>query len=51
MLDLKWESCDINVEECGNISKLSKLDDIGTSLRLFELFFDNALVEMIVGYT
>ena len=28
---------------------LSKLDDIGTSLRLFELFFDHALV--IAGYT
>ena len=51
VLDLKWESCDINVVECGNASKPSKLDDIRTSLRLFELFFDDVLVDMIVGNT
>ena len=48
---MKWESCGINVVGCGNTSKLSKLDDIGTSARLFEWFFDGALVDMIVGYT
>ena len=48
---MKWESCNINVVECENASKLSELDDIETSLRLFELFFDEALVDMIVGYT
>ena len=31
--------------------KFSKLDDIVTPLRLLELFFDDVLVYMIVGYT
>ena len=48
---MKWESWDINVVERADVSKFSKLDDIGTPLRLFELFFDDALVDMIVGYT
>ena len=30
---------------------ISKLDDNGAPLRLFELFFDNILVYMTVGYT
>ena len=34
--DLKWESCDINVVECGNASKPNKLNDIWTSVRVFE---------------
>ena len=29
----------------------SKVDDIVTPLRLFDLFFNNVLVDMIVGYT
>ena len=48
---MKWEICDINVAEQTNIPKFSKLDDIGTPLRRFELFLDDALVDMIVGYT
>ena len=48
---MKWENSDFNVAEQANISKFSKLDDTGTPLRLFELFFDDALVDMIVGYT
>ena len=50
VLDMKWENCDINVEEWVNIPKFSKLDDIVTPLRLLELFFDDALA-MIFGYT
>ena len=34
-----------------NTGKFSKLDNIVTSLRLLELFFDDMLVDMIVGYT
>ena len=37
--------------EQANIPKLSKLDDIGTLLRHFELFFDDALADMIVDYS
>ena len=48
---MKWENSDINVVERANISKFSKLDDIVTPLRLLELFFDDVLVDMIVGYT
>ena len=39
VLDMKWENRDANVVEEANIPKFSKLDNIGTSLRLFELFF------------
>ena len=45
-LDLKWENDNINVVDQANIPKLSKLDNIGTSLRYFELSFDNALIDM-----
>ena len=48
---LKWENRDINVAEQANIAKFSKPGDKGTPLRHFELFFDDALVDMIVGYT
>ena len=48
---MKWESVDINVVEQANTVKFSKLDNIGAPLRLFELLFDNALVDMIVSYT
>ena len=30
---------------------LSKIDDTMTPLRLLKLFFDDVLVDMIVGYT
>ena len=48
---MKWESSDINIAQRVNIPKFSKLDDIVTPLRLLELFFDDVLVDMIVGYT
>ena len=35
-LDMKWENGNINVVDQANIPKLSKLDNIGTSLRYFE---------------
>ena len=41
----------INVAELSNIPKFSKLDEIVTLLRLLQLFFDDILVDMIVGYT
>ena len=50
-LDMKWENRDINVVEQANISKLSKLDNIVISLRYFELFFGDALIDMSVRYT
>ena len=48
---MKWEICDIYVVERANISKFSKLIDRVTPLRLLKLFFDDVLVDMIVGYT
>ena len=51
VLDMKWENCDTNVCKKEKILILSMLDDIGTSLRLFELLFDDELVEMVNGYT
>ena len=47
---MKWENRDTNVVEQANIPKFSKLDDIGT-LSDFEPFFDDALVDIVVGYT
>ena len=44
---MKWENRDINVVKQASISKFS----IGTPLRLFELYFNDALVDMIVSYT
>ena len=41
LLDMMWENRDSNVAEWANIPKPSKLDDIKTPLRLFELFFDD----------
>ena len=40
---MKWENCDINVVE--------PINEIVTRLRPLELFFDDALVNKIVGYT
>ena len=37
--------------EWANIPKFNKLDDIVARLRLLELFFDDALVDMIFGST
>ena len=48
-LDRKWENHDINVVEQANIPHFSELDDIWTSLRLFEFVFVYVLVDMIVG--
>ena len=48
---MKWENRDINVVDWTNIPKFSKLDDILTPVRLLELFSDDTLVNMIVGYT
>ena len=48
---LKWANRDINVVEWEEIPKFITLDDIVTPLRLFELFFDEVLVDMIFGYT
>ena len=47
---MKWENHDINIAERANISKFSKVDDIVTSPRLLELFFDDVLVDIIVCY-
>ena len=49
VLDMKWQNCDIDVVERANTEKIRKLDNIVTPLRLFELFFDDVLVDMIVG--
>ena len=51
VLDMKQQNRDINVMKEAQIPKFSKLDDMGILCRLFELFFDGALVDMIVGYT
>ena len=47
---MKLKNRDINVVEQGNILQFSKLDDIGTPLKLFRSSFVDALVYMIVGY-
>ena len=47
---MNWENCDINVVKQANMPTFSKLDDIGTSRRFFELFFGDALVDMIVNW-
>ena len=47
---MKWENRDIIVLEQTNIPQFSKLDDIGIPLRIFESFFVNMLVDIIVGY-
>ena len=49
VLIMKWENHDINV--ASKLPKFSKLDDIVTSLRHHKLFFDDLVVETIVGYT
>ena len=48
---MKWETRDIDVVERANTEKFSKLDNTVTPLRLLALFFDDVLVDMIVGYT
>ena len=45
---MKRENRDINDVERANIQKLSKLDDIVTPLRLFELFLDDVLNDVII---
>ena len=47
---MKGKNCDINVVEQANIPKFKNLEKIGTPLRLFELLFDNALIDMSVRY-
>ena len=46
---MKLETRDIDVADRANTEKFSKLDNIVTPLRLLELFFDDVLVDMIVG--
>ena len=48
---MKCQTRDINVVERAKTENFSKLDNIVTPLRLLELFFDDVLVDMIVGYT
>ena len=48
---MKWENRDINVVERASIPKFGKLDDLVTPFRLLKLFFDNVLVDLIVGYS
>ena len=51
VLDMKWQTRDINVVERANTEKFSKLGNIVTLLRFLKLFFDDILVDMIFGYT
>ena len=51
LLDMKWENRDTYILKQANIPQFSRLDNIGTCLRLFESFFVNMLVDVIVGYT
>ena len=46
---MKWKNRDVIVAEQTNIPQFSKLDDIGTPLRLFESFFVDMLVDMILA--
>ena len=45
------ENRDINALEQINIPQFSRLDDIGTTLRLLESLFVTMLVDVIVGHT
>ena len=47
---MKWENCDTNVSKMKTILNFSKLDDVANFLKLFELIFDEAIVEMVNGY-
>ena len=47
---MKWENREITVVEPAKIPKFSKINDIGTALRLPKLFL-HVLVDMIIGYT
>ena len=47
---MNWENRDTNVVKHANISKFSKLDNIGTPLGLFELFFDYAFDYALVDW-
>ena len=51
VLDMKWENCDINVVEWTPTPKFSGLEGVVTPLRFLELFLDDLLVDLIVGYT
>ena len=46
---MKWKNRDVIAAEQTNIPQFSKLDDIGTPLRLFESFFVDMLVDMILA--
>ena len=46
---MKWKNRDVIVAEQTNIPQFSKLDDIGTPLRLFESSFVDMLVDMILA--
>ena len=48
---MKWKSRDIIIVERANIPKFNKINDIMNPLILLELFFDDVLNDMIVGYT
>ena len=50
MIDMKWENRDIYVVEQANITKFSKLDEIGIPPRFSESFSD-ILVDRVVGCT
>ena len=51
MKDMKRENSDVNVAEQANIWKFSNLDDVATPLRVFISFFDDAVVDRVVGCT
>ena len=44
---MKWKNGDINVIKQTSIPKFSTLDNVRTPRRLFELFFDDTLVDTI----
>ena len=48
---MKEENRDICTVEQANIPIFSRLDNIVNALRLLELFSDDVLVDMVVGYT
>ena len=44
---MKWENRDLNAVQRENIPRSSKLDNIGTPLRLFESFIGDALIALM----
>ena len=51
ILHFNWRNGDLKSKEQFNMPKLQRMDKLGTSFGLFEIYFDDALVMQIVQFT